>query len=288
MPLQRDRLTMSSHLRKVDTSTIRIACRAFLTRMLEPGGVYPTAMTEPERIRKMLTSLYPLCTNHSLIRLGPRGDGGYLVPDDLDGIAACFSPGVSLISGFEKDCAVRGMRVFMADRSVDGPAEQHPLFHFTKRFVGVTSNDDFTCMSEWVGLSAVDPLSDLLLQIDIEGYEYEVLLSMPQELRRRFRIIVAEFHMMDQLPNRAFFMLASRVMEMILQTHACVHIHPNNCAGSVRVAGMEFPKLLEFTFLRRDRIASATLMTSFPHELDCDNADGPPLVLPNCWYGGSA
>ena len=30
--------------------------------------------------------------------IGGAGDGGYLVPDDLDGIEYCFSPGVNLIS----------------------------------------------------------------------------------------------------------------------------------------------------------------------------------------------
>lgn len=41
-----------------------------------------------------------------LIRLGPNGDGGYLVPDDLTGIEACFSPGVCATSEFENTVLV--------------------------------------------------------------------------------------------------------------------------------------------------------------------------------------
>lgn len=50
-----------------------------------------------------------------LIRLGPMSYEGYLIPDDLEGIEACFSPSVGFNSIFEKDCADRGMKVFLAD-----------------------------------------------------------------------------------------------------------------------------------------------------------------------------
>ena len=65
-------------------------------------------------------------------RLGPDGDGGYLVPDDLAGIEYTFSPGVSTESGFEAALAARGQRVFLADYSVDGPAEANANFAFEK------------------------------------------------------------------------------------------------------------------------------------------------------------
>lgn len=38
-----------------------------------------------------------------LTRIGSSNDGGYLVPDDLDGIKSCFSPGVANNSDFEFD-----------------------------------------------------------------------------------------------------------------------------------------------------------------------------------------
>ncbi len=40
--------------------------------------------------------------------MGGENDGGYLVPDDLEGIEYCFSPGVSNIATFELDCLNRG------------------------------------------------------------------------------------------------------------------------------------------------------------------------------------
>lgn len=235
----------------------------------------------------LISRLMPVETGAGLIRLGPEGDGGYLVPDDLDGIEACFSPGVNDVSGFERACADRGVKAFLADRSVEGPAEANELFHFTRKFVGSMTNDEFMTLDGWVAASGTGPDSDLMLQIDIEGFEYEVFLSASEALLRRFRIIVAEFHMLDQLWNKPFYDLAGRTFEKILQTHACVHIHPNNCCGTVTAGGITIPRIMEFTFLRHDRVHSSRPATTFPHPLDHDNTDGPTIVLPKSWHATS-
>lgn len=248
------------------------------------GNAFPVPMTDKNILGSLIQKLSPMTTGHELIRLGPRGDGGYLVPNDLVGIEACFSPGVCEVSDFEKDCANLGMRVFMADRSVDKPAATHELFHFIKKYVGVTTNDDFMTVDNWVAESMPNSKSDLLLQIDIEGYEYETFLAMSDGLMKRYRIIVAEFHDLDQLWNRPFFQLASRVFEKILQTHTCVHIHPNNCLPPLNKGGLSIPPVAEFTFLRNDRCHNPSRVNVFPHPLDSDTADKPHFSLPTCWY----
>ncbi len=258
--------------------------KSYLIKALAVVNAFPTGMTDRSDLRSLLKKLYPLSTDKELIRLGPKGDGGYLVPNDLAGIQACFSPGVSFVSGFEKDCADLGMKVFLADKSVDQPAAEHELFYFTKKFVGAISDDDFMTLDNWVTSSLPEINSDLLLQIDIEGYEYEVFLSASEALMQRFRIIVAEFHQLDQLWSRPFFNLARRAFDKILQTHRCVHIHPNNYSDSLQKNGINIPAVMEFTFLRRDRIKYSSYQKKFPSSLDYDSATGPSLTLPRCWY----
>lgn len=236
------------------------------------------------RTRRLLKYLYPLSTDKELIRFGPKGDGGYLIPNDLEGIQACFSPGVSLVSGFEKDCADLGMQVFLADGSVDGPADEHELFHFTKKFIGGIPRDGFMTLDDWVAASVEDTTSDLMMQIDIEGFEYEVFPSISESLMKRFRIIVVEFHRLDGLLG-AKCQEISDAFEKILQTHTCIHAHPNNCSGSLEYEDIAIPRVMEFTFLRKDRIKHFSYQTVFPHPLDCDNLPKSPLVLPQCWYG---
>lgn len=42
-----------------------------------------------------------------LTRIGGEGDGGYLVPNILDSISYCFSPGVDYKANFEKELSVK-------------------------------------------------------------------------------------------------------------------------------------------------------------------------------------
>lgn len=245
-----------------------------------------TKSTNPDVLMGLIRSLAPVIPPQGLIRLGPASDGGYLVPDDLAGIRACFSPGVNKVSDFEFDCANRGMQVFLADRSVDSPATEHAAFSFTKRYLGAFTDDDFMTLDDWVNASLPDDTSDLLLQMDIEGFEYEVLLATSESLLRRFRIVVCEFHWLDDLFSQSFFHTASRTFYKLLRTHSCVHIHPNNHAGIVQFRGIQIPRLMEFTFLRNDRIGKAVRQSHFPHPLDADNCVKSAIRLPECWLAG--
>lgn len=265
---------------------MRMFLKSCLSKTLGVGNAFPTRVTDRSELQSLMRKLHPVSCDKELIRLGPNGDGGYLVPNDLEGIEACFSPGVGRVSGFEEDCAKLGMKVYLADRSVEQPPDRHELFRFARKYVGATTSDEFMTLDRWVGSSELDPNSDLLLQIDIEGFEYEVFLSMSDALMRRFRIIVAEFHRVDQLWSKPFFLVAARVFPKILQTHTCVHIHPNNDFGALRKDGLSIPQVMEFTFWRNDRGASRSHQTVFPNPLDCNNSAKPTLVLPTCWYGG--
>jgi Methyltransferase FkbM domain len=217
--------------------------------------------------------------------MGPQNDGGYLLPDDLKGLTSCFSPGVSFVSGFEVACATLGMNVYMADGSVKSPPDSHPRFHFLENFIGAYSHDEFITMEQWVDLTKPDPKTDWMLQMDIEGAEYEVLLNLSERLIKRFRIIVIEFHLMDYLFDQLFFLLAESAFRKLLGHHSCVHIHPNNCSSVITADGLELPKTMEFTFHRRDRIQHPEPTTEFPHPFDSQCVPHfKPLNLPSCWF----
>lgn len=244
-----------------------------------------TSSTEKFKLQSLLNKLRPVLCDKELIRLGASGDGGYLVPNDLEGIEACFSPGVGFDSVFEKDCADRGMKVFLADGSLEKPAQSHELFVFTKKYIGISTGNRFITLDDWVRSSITDLKCDLLLQMDIEGSEYEVLLVTSSDLLKRFRIIVIEFHSLDRICSKPFFEMVLQVFEKILHTHTCVHNHPNNCSGFANFEDLEIPSVMELTFLRNDRINNPSFAKIFPHPLDSDNTErNPSLPLPKCWY----
>jgi hypothetical protein len=242
---------------------------------------------EKKLIKDLIEKLWPLETGLDLIRIGPKGDGGYLLPEDLEGIEACFSPGVDIISEFELECYKRGMQIYLADKSVDNPRLNIPKeeYSFLKKFIGVVNNDDFITMDTWVDSSKIKPNSDLLLQMDIEGHEYTSIISMSDKLLKRFRIVVIEFHDLHKLWNESFYKLASSSFEKILQTHLCVHIHPNNIAGIYKQNGISIPRVAEFTFIRKDRVSEIDYVKTFPHKLDFDNViHMNSIKLPQDWY----
>jgi hypothetical protein len=258
--------------------------RDSLIRLIGGMGYHVTDRTGANDVRRLLQSLRPVSGGAELIRLGPDGDGGYLVPDDLADIDCAFSPGVSTESGFEAELAARGMQVFLADFSVDGPAQANARFTFLKKYVGSVSDETFITLCDWKNASVPAHRGDLLLQMDIEGAEYETLLATPEELLAQFRIMVIEFHYVHELLNRRFFDVASRVFQRLLRTHSVVHVHPNNCCGSVRSGDLELPRIAELTFHRNDRMRQRLPCRSFPHALDRDNTTKATLVLPRCWY----
>lgn len=242
------------------------------------------AFTDKDTLVSFIGKLHPFLTDKDLIRLGGSGDGGYLVTNDLEGISACFSPGVGSFSTFEKDCLKYGMQVFLADKSVDGPALKNDNFHFIKKFIGPISNEDFITMDDWINTCSADSSSDLLLQMDIEGDEYFSILNMSDYILKRCRIIVVEFHELQKLFNKEFFNIAVVVFEKILQNHICVHIHPNNSWKIEMREGIEIPRVAEFTFIRKDRIKCKSSQTIFPHPLDIDSTSKETIILPKCWY----
>lgn len=263
---------------------MKIYIENLLIRILSLFNVFPTSKTDRKQLLELISLLHPIKTNTDLTRFGPMKDGGYLIPDDLKYITSLFSPGVSTESGFENDCANTGMNVYMADASVDKSPIQNDAFSFEKKFIGSISIGHYITLDDWVTSSVASDDSDLLLQIDIEGGEYDALLSTSANLMTRFRIIAIEFHHLDQLWNRRFFNIAKQVFEKLLQTHSCVHIHPNNCDKIINVSGIVIPETMEFTFYRNDRITSKKYQTTYPHHLDVDNTNKKTMVLPTCWY----
>lgn len=258
----------------------------YVENFLNKGRFVFKKITPPEKVKTLIKSLRPYKTEHELIRFGGVTDGGYLIPNDIQGISACFSPGVHKVSEFELDCIKAGMKVYMADKSVEKPNLniEESNYKFIKKFIGCLNDDDFITMDQWVSENDKIQDADLLLQMDIEGSEYVSIINTTDELMKRFRIIVIEFHSLQDLWQPRFFDFAAVTFRKILQTHTCVHIHPNNGDGLEKRLGVDIPKSAEFTFLRNDRIKSKQPASKFPHSLDYDNTKKTPLILPKIWY----
>jgi hypothetical protein len=95
---------------------------------------------------------------------------------------------------------------------------------------------------------------------------------------------VIEFHALDYLFNKFGFNIINNTFQKLLKDYKVVHIHPNNCCGVVSKKNIEIPRIMEFTFLRKDRIDKVSQVKDFPHKLDVKNTDKDDIVLADCWY----
>jgi hypothetical protein len=269
-------------------SVIRSKLRGLVRRIVTQSGKWTvTRATKPSDLLQLLERLHPVVPNTGLRRIGPAEDGGYLVPDDLEGIVACFSPGVGALSGFELDCVELGMRAHLADASVASPQFADDRLDFIPRFIRGVPDAESITLDDWVTTTEPDESDDLLLQVDIEGDEWGVFLGASPAVLRRFRIIVAEIHRLHGLFDGESFPLLELTFKKLLASHTCVHIHPNNIGGTSTSGGVTIPKVAEFTFLRNDRIDrnSPVYATQFPHPLDGENtAYLETLALPKSMY----
>jgi hypothetical protein len=240
-------------------------------------------------LRSALKLIQPKPSPVPLIRIGGSEDGGYLVPDDLENLAACFSPGVAESSHFELAMAEKGIPSFMANYSVDGLPVENELFDFEKLYLA-THNEPgvFVRLDHWISSKKVAN-GDLVLQMDIEGNEWPILADLSVETLGRFRIIVLELHGMDNiLTNPLGLEIFKSVFKKLNGQFSVVHLHANNCCGALRYKGIEIPRVLEVTLIRNDRYQTSNQVfeSKIPNPLDVPNVPGrKELALSKDWLG---
>lgn len=249
----------------------------------------PALSSSKEQVLGLLKLMRPVPSPAPLVRLGPAGDGGYLVPNDLDGIKACFSPGVSDEAGFELAFANRGVPCFLADASVPEEPVRHENIFFDPLFLGsISDSNRFISLEDWVDQKFFEK-GDLILQMDIEGAEYDVLRSVPPEVLKRFRLIAIELHNFEFiLTNKLSALSFEGFLNILLENFEVVHIHPNNNRRPVFHKGIEIPPVIEMTLLRKDRFSGnrSSEKVSLPHPLDSDNSPRRKhLTFSSDWIG---
>jgi hypothetical protein len=235
-----------------------------------------------------------------LIRIGDGSDGSYLVPDDLNGISGCLSPGVNNFKHFEDELATRyGISSDMFDGSSDAECLATPLIQgqqtFTKTWLDSDEKPNSISICTWLKSKPVEE-KDFILQMDIEGAEYRNILNTSRDDLSRFRIIILELHRLAAgfSRPRVFHHVLKPFLEKLSSDFVCVHAHPNNVTYtySPPSLGVLIPSILEVTLLRKDRIPYNAqrhpLPVSLPHRLDITNVPGRiPLVLSREWLQGT-
>ena len=199
-----------------------------LIEQLAANKIWIERSASTHAIACLMNLLQPRAIRRPMIRIGRKGDGGYLVPDDLDNLKVAVSPGISTEISFDAQMAQRGVEVFMADASVPDLPFKNSRFHFIRKHLAVFDDDSHIRLDTMCKQIPSDLDGDRLLQMDIEGAEYRVLLDSSDTVLNSFRVMVIEFHRLNRLFSEFSCDYIIATFEKLRRFHEVVHIHPNN------------------------------------------------------------
>ena len=236
-------------------------------------------------LKTFIELLKPYDLGYKLIRVGEQNDGGYLLPDVLEKVKYCFSPGVGNFSQFERDLAKRNIKSFLADFKVDKPKDIG-LCDFEKKFIRSFQSDNSLEINNWIESKLnTEVQHDLMLQVDVEGAEYELINAISNKNLARFNILIFEFHNLHLIGNRYFFEIVKSSIEKIKLKFEVCHIHPNNNGFLKNIGNLKFARDIEITFLNKKFVKDKKKISYLPHPLDKkNNINSKNINLPIYWY----
>ncbi len=224
-------------------------------------------------LRKLFEKLYPVATDIELLRFGGNSDGSYIVPLLDFGYDGVVSPGVGQSFEFEKAIAGNDCRVVLIDGTVGQPQNLPPGFVFLQKMLGSSTNPERNQISIKEVTNQYFPTSrSLVLQMDIEGGEYEVLNSINEDDLIPFATILVEFHHLHKLyEGLSWNSEIKRAIQIFDRDFILIHTHPNNAGGFFLWKFRKLPKVVETTWVRRSLVGEVHGQAKLPHPLDRRN-----------------
>jgi len=199
------------------------------------------------------------------IRLGSRGDGGYIIANNNE-YDLFLSAGIEDNLDFEYEFLkthpdIKGL-AFDLESQIDKPKEQKDRLTIIKKHISNFNSDCFTDLinESW-------DYQNIFLKMDIEGGEYNWIYHYKDF--NKFKQMVIEFH----FHNESLYSYYIRSIGKINKTHKLIHLHPNNCCGTITYRNQNIPTVFECTFLRKTEFKEEPEIdfSPIPSELDAKN-----------------
>lgn len=185
------------------------------------------------------------------IRVGAKYDSGYIMLDDLAEHGVAYSFGIGWNTEWDHDMAARGYQVYMYDHTINPPKLNRNELHFFKKGLGnPDENAQLDTLPHFMKENGHTGNKSMILKMDIERGEWEFLRNIDLNVLKQFDQIVMEFHGIVEDRRRDEMLLG---FMRILQTHAIVHIHPNNYGKFIWIGNKPFGETLEITFVNREK-----------------------------------
>ena len=222
--------------------------------------------------RDLLRQLTPYAVPgfEDMVRLGKPSDGGYVLPKAiLPLIEAVYTYGVAGDISFEEDLARHvsvPMRLY--DHTVDALPASHEGFTFKKQGIAASQHGAFDTLSHHLAENG-DMDKQILLKVDIEGYEWDIIPGIVEAEAGHIAAIVLEAHEFDRY---AYLPSFRHILTQLNSRFTLVHIHGNNTCGTVRISGKDVPVLCELTLINNRLVGGKKpLREPLPSAIDVPN-----------------
>lgn len=174
--------------------------------------------------------------------------------------------------------------------SLDGTVSDLPN-NYPQQMIHVSKNLGINNTEHTTNLDNIfEKYNDIFIKMDIEGFEYEYILSVEPKNMKKIKQIVFELHGINDngfvglnnyyIPvgdDKNTFYYKKEFLRKMSETHYLVHVH-YNCGGYLTMINDNdihklIPNVLEVTYIRKDLFINPQLNTQkFPIEnLDYPN-----------------
>jgi hypothetical protein len=245
---------------------------------------------EPNKYNFLKKIIYPYLSDFTKKRYGGFKDGSYVFLQELfDKSNIVYSYGIgSDPQGlrFDLDCADQNKNVYMYDGSINNPPVNHPNFIFKSEFLFKS------LIKNHIKENNHENEKNMILKMDIEGYEYEVINNDIDFISKHFDQISIEIHgLIEEIPEKWTIEepissikkdkhIKQEFFKKICQYYNIIHIHANNHSPRY----IDFPDSLEISFLRKDYPLFKLDKNEYPiDKLDFPNYDGREDYILNWW-----
>jgi hypothetical protein len=228
------------------------------------------AQVSQERYSRLLRLIAPRERKGvNLIRIGSVADGGYVVNNDFSSTDFIVSLGIGDNSDFEYELSDKVELIKAYDHTVKQIPRNSVNIDFYKLGVKAKPEEGFVTLGEIIG--HIPSTHDLILKIDIEGWEWEVLDGITDEELSRFRQIIGEFHDFHDVSK---LQRIERVIGRLASRFTVINSHANNWAKYDLVKAIAVPDVVEITWLRND-FSSSKSGEDVSEKQSLNNANNP-------------
>ncbi|MDR0558051.1 MAG: hypothetical protein LBG43_09375 [Treponema sp.] len=246
-----------------------LALQLFSITFIEGYSISEICPDYRENIARLFKAIEPKDVDgYNKTRIGAERDGGYIMLEpkiysDNSGIAYSF--GVADEYLWDLQMSQRGYQVYQYDGTVDDPSHEYPLLHFHKcNICGIDKHNANEKTVKEIIAEHRHKYKDIILQMDIEGSEWEVFQYIDEEDITQFEQMIVEFH--GIAVQGADFLQQIEILEKLNRTHQAIHVHGNNYAPAIPVDSVRsnnqnyisslkdicfLPTVLEVTYVRK-------------------------------------